>query len=226
MKDLLLKNRRLNISKLHSFGFTEKEGGYFYAVPVAGGRFEMKVRISGTGAIATDLIDRLSGETYILHLIPGTGGPFISRVREEYESILASITETCFDTDVFRSDQAKQILQYVKAKYSDVPEYLWPKFPDNAVLRRKDNSKWYAALLLLPKSKLGIESDEPVEIIDLRVDTQELDSLVDGRRYFPGYHMNKKNWVTICLDGSVSPEEILRRIDASYDLAKKKPAKR
>lgn len=39
MKDLLLKNRRLNISKLLSFGFTEKEGGYFYTVPVAGRRY-------------------------------------------------------------------------------------------------------------------------------------------------------------------------------------------
>lgn len=186
----------------------------------------MQVRISGTGTITTDLIDRLSGETYILHLIPGSGGPFIAGIKEEYERILTSITETCFDTDIFRSGQAEQIIRYVKEKYADAPEYLWAKFPGNAVLRRKDNSKWYAALLLLPKSKLGIESDEPVEIIDLRVDTQELGSLVDGRRYFPGYHMNKKNWVTICLDGSVGLEEILRRIDASYDLANKKPAKR
>lgn len=226
MTDLILKNKRLNIARLLSFGFTEKEGGYVYSAPIAGGRFEMTVRISGAGIINTDLTDRLSGETYILHLIPGTGGSFINRVREEYEHILTSITETCFDTDVFRSDQAKQVVQYVKEKYKDVPEYLWPKFPCNAVLRRKDNSKWYAALLLLSRSKLGMESKEPVEILDLRVDAQELESLVDGRRYFPGYHMNKSNWVTICLDGSVSLEDILRRIDASYDLAKKKPAKK
>lgn len=216
------KNKKMNPARLLSFGFTEKEGGYFYSAPVAGGQFEMTVHISGAGSIHADVMDKPSGEKYILHLIPGTGGAFISGVREEYESILTAISETCFDTDFFQSDQAEKVLQYVKEKYNDRPEYLWPKYPGNAVLRRKDNSKWYAALLLLSKSKLGIESEEPVEIIDLRINTQETATLVDGRRYFPGYHMNKKNWITICLDGSVALEEILQRIDTSYDLANKK----
>ena len=33
------------------------------------------------------------------------------------------------------------------------------------------------------------------------------------------YHMNKKHWCTIILDGSVPFKEICRRIDASYLLA-------
>ena len=35
----------------------------------------------------------------------------------------------------------------------------------------------------------------------------------------PGWHMNKKHWCTIILDGSVPFKEICRRIDASYLLA-------
>ena len=34
----------------------------------------------------------------------------------------------------------------------------------------------------------------------------------------PGYHMNKKHWNTIVLDGSISPREIRAMIDHSYDL--------
>ncbi len=34
----------------------------------------------------------------------------------------------------------------------------------------------------------------------------------------PGYHMNKKHWNTITLDGSVPNNEILQLIDHSYDL--------
>jgi predicted DNA-binding protein (MmcQ/YjbR family) len=34
----------------------------------------------------------------------------------------------------------------------------------------------------------------------------------------PGYHMNKKHWNTIILDGTVSDKEILSWIDHSYDL--------
>jgi predicted DNA-binding protein (MmcQ/YjbR family) len=34
----------------------------------------------------------------------------------------------------------------------------------------------------------------------------------------PGYHMNKKHWNTVTLDGSVPREEILAMIQHSYDL--------
>jgi len=34
----------------------------------------------------------------------------------------------------------------------------------------------------------------------------------------PGYHMNKKHWNTIVLDGSIPPREIRAMIDHSYDL--------
>ena len=34
----------------------------------------------------------------------------------------------------------------------------------------------------------------------------------------PGYHMNKKHWNTVMLDGSVPDKEICSWIDHSYDL--------
>jgi predicted DNA-binding protein (MmcQ/YjbR family) len=34
----------------------------------------------------------------------------------------------------------------------------------------------------------------------------------------PGYHMNKKHWNTIVLDGSIPPQEIRAMIDHSFDL--------
>jgi len=38
----------------------------------------------------------------------------------------------------------------------------------------------------------------------------------------PGYHMNKKHWNTIYVDGSVPDREILSWIDNSYNLVRKK----
>ena len=35
----------------------------------------------------------------------------------------------------------------------------------------------------------------------------------------PGYHMNKKHWNTVVLDGSIPPSEIRAMIDHSFDLA-------
>lgn len=37
----------------------------------------------------------------------------------------------------------------------------------------------------------------------------------------PGYHMNKKHWNTIYIDGSISDKEIFAWIDHSYDLVSK-----
>ncbi|HEY5471103.1 MAG TPA: MmcQ/YjbR family DNA-binding protein [Bacteroidales bacterium] len=39
----------------------------------------------------------------------------------------------------------------------------------------------------------------------------------------PGYHMNKKHWNTILLDGSVPNKEIQTWIDHSYELVKGSP---
>ena len=122
---------------------------------------------------------------------------------------------------VFKSDQAQNVIQYLRDVYNDELEFLWPRFPNNAVFRRKDTGKWYGALLTLSGKKLGLYSDEIIEIIDLRARPEEIASLTDMKRYFPGYHMNKKNWYTVCLDGSVQTDEIFRRIDDSYRLALK-----
>ena len=75
--------------------------------------------------------------------------------------------------------------------------------------------------MVLPKRKLGIGSDETAEILDLRILPEKIASLIDERRFFPGWHMNKKSWYTILLDESVSSEELFMRIDESRSLAKK-----
>jgi len=41
----------------------------------------------------------------------------------------------------------------------------------------------------------------------------------------PGYHMNKKHWNTVTIDGSVPEEDIISMIDDSYNLVSKKPGK-
>lgn len=41
----------------------------------------------------------------------------------------------------------------------------------------------------------------------------------------PGYHMNKKHWNTIVLDGILSKKQVLKMADDSYDLVKRKKKK-
>ena len=221
MTEVLLKNKKPNEKKLMSFGFERKKDQYVYLCDIVGGQMRMTVVISLDGRLYSEVIDNSTDEEYVLHRVCGAQGSFVAQVRAEYEAVLEKILAKCFDSDVFGSNQTKEIIAYIREKYGDELEYLWQRFPDNAIVRRKDNQKWYAAILTVSRRKLGMDSAEPAEIIDLRMKPEDIEKTVDNVKYFPGYHMNKKHWITVCLDGTVSAEEICQRIDDSYELARK-----
>jgi predicted DNA-binding protein (MmcQ/YjbR family) len=218
MSASLFENKKVNLKKLVPFGFAMNNDAYTYTTNIVNCQFQMVVTILNDGTLNTKVIDSASNE-YVLHRIAGADGPFVNTVRADYENILRQIAEKCFDTDVFKSKYAQKIIQHVQYTYHDELEFLWPKFPNNAVFRRKDTNKWYAALLVLSKRKLDLNSEEIIDILDLKANPKEIESIVDGKKYFPGYHMNKKHWYTICLDGSIPIEEILQRIDISHKLS-------
>lgn len=222
MKNNLFDYKSPNFNKLADFGFQIQGLIYSYVTLILNGQFKMNVEISSVnGEVKTNVIDLSTGEPYTLHLVEDAGGTFVGAVRTAYKNVLTEIADKCFEKDVFKSDCAHKAIKYVREKYGDELQYLWKTFPSNAVWRRKDNDKWYGIMLLISKRKLGLNSDEMVDIIDLRTDPEELSEIVDGKKYFPGYHMNKKTWLTVCLDGSVPIEEICSRIDKSYSIAKK-----
>lgn len=212
------KYKSPNFKKLAAYGFSPKGGTYSYATKIYDCQFELRIDISADRKVKTELIDLSTDEPYTLHLVEGAGGAFVGAVRAEYERALTAVADACFEKDIFKGDCAHAVIDYVRETYGDEPEYLWRTFPSNAIWRRKDNAKWYGVILLLSKRKLGLNSDEVIPVIDLRGDPEALPALIDGRKYFPGYHMNKKHWFTVCLDGSVPPEEIYGLIDESYAL--------
>lgn len=52
---------------------------------------------------------------------------------------------------------------------------------------------------------------DPEKAIDLR---EEYDAVQ------PGYHMNKKHWITVIIDGTISEQKIKEWIDDSYNLVR------
>ncbi len=218
----ILQNKKAIPDRLIKFGFKQTAEKYIYSVPVMDKQFRYDIVIDKDGTVEANLFDTETDDKYILHLMDGANGAFIERIRNELTAIWKKIIPECFETEVFKSTQAKEIIHYIFEKYGDKLEFLWQKFPNNAIWRRKDNNKWYGALLTVSRRKLGFKSDEIIEIIDLRIDPNELEKTINNKKYFSGYHMNKKNWITICLDGSVDLEEITKRIDDSYILTDKK----
>lgn len=215
----MFKNKKLNKEKLLIFGFVLENNIYTYKTKIMENQFELTIVIKDN-EIKTKLIEISTGELYTLHLAKYVSGSFVGQVQEEYNKILENIAENCFEKDIFKNKQTKEIIKYLENKYDDNLEYLWEKFPDNAIVRRKDNKKWYAVILTINKQKLGFKENEKTEILDLRADDTEI--IVNDKTIFRGYHMNKKHWITIVLNESVSIDFIKERIDKSYNLAKKK----
>ena len=126
----------------------------------------------------------------------------------------------CQDTRTSRGEKRvdrKEIFEYVKKQYGTIPEYLWSSSPDSAVLRHQ-NGKWYAVIMNVEKSKLGLIGDGTVEIIDVKCDPEMTGMIIQTYGFLPGYHMNKQHWITILLDGTVGESKILDFLDMSYDL--------
>lgn len=217
----LFADKKPIFAKLEAFGFVAQNKRYVYKTDILDGAFELSVMVDMQGLTTTRLTDKDTDEEYRLHLIEAASGKFVGQVREACREVLRQIAEGCFEFEIFKSRQAKALLAYVKEKHGDEAEYLWEKFPDNAVWRRQDNQKWYGAILTVKAEKLGLGGAEKLEVLDIRADSDEIDRLVDDQRYFRGYHMNKKTWLTIPLNNSVSLTEICERLDQSYVLAGK-----
>lgn len=116
----------------------------------------------------------------------------------------------------------QEAIAFIENEWQVTGEHLWIKFPDYIVFRNQKNKKWFAMLGSVEKSKLGLEEEGRVDIINLKCDPILIGSLLHNQGYFPAYHMNKKSWITVLLDGSVSGEELKDLIGLSYEMIDKK----
>jgi len=207
--------------KLIKYGFEKIGGGFKYTRTICDGQFKLGVTVDSEGKINTQLFDVATGDGYTLHLVDGAVGEFVGGVRKEFERALQDIAQNCFDSAVFSGEILNAVFSYAHEKYNNDPEYLWGNLPDGAVLRRTDTGKWYVLIMNVPKKRLGLQGEGKAEILDVRCDPELIPTLIDGKRFFAAYHMNKKHWITLLADGSISAEQIFEYIDKSYALAKK-----
>ena len=111
----------------------------------------------------------------------------------------------------------EQLFDHAKKKYKAEPEHLWIRFPDYAIFRHKDNQKWFGLVMAVKKKNLGMDGDEIVDILNVKLsDPRLVDIMIQQPGYFRGYHISRGNWVTILLDGAVPFDDICRWLDESY----------
>lgn len=216
--DKELKNKAINYEELLKYGFIKENEKYIYKTYIQDNQFEVNIVISDTEKYSK-VMDSENEMEFALVDVEGVEGQFIGEVRQNYEDIIKDLIIKCTSKEAFKSNQAKEVIEYIENRYGDNLEFLWKKFDDNAIWRNKQNNKWYGVLLIIPENKLGIKSDNSIEIIDLRYQKEKIENIVDNKKIFPGYHMNKKSWITIKLDNSLDTKTICDLIDNSYNLS-------
>jgi len=207
--------------KLLTYGFSDNNGYFQKQVPIAKNQFTMIITVESDGNVSYKVMDHAVGEEYTLVRVEGAQGSYVGAVRAACEKVLSEIAQKCFDTEILKAEQTKRILHAISAEYGVEPEFLWDRYPDYAAFRRKDNAKWFAIIMTVDRSRLGFEGHGNIEIIDMKAKPDCVEDLLKQDRYYPAYHMNKKNWFTVCLDGSLPDSTILPLLAASYRCAAK-----
>lgn len=215
--DIYLKNKVIDYKKLDEYGFEKIKDNYVYHKRIIDNQFE--VIISFGKENISKVIDLENDDEYILVDVENSVGEFVGKVREEYENIIQEVVEECTNLNVFKNKQTKQIIKYIKEKYNDDLEFLWEKYDGSAIWRNKSNNKWYGLLMTITEDKLGLKSNKEIEVLNLKYQKDETNKVIDNKGIFPGYHMNKKSWISIKLDDNMQIKYIKGLINNSYKLS-------
>lgn len=111
---------------------------------------------------------------------------------------------------------------HITHTYGATAEYPWASAPSYGVYRHSHNKKWFAVIMDIPASKLGLENDEIISIVNLKCDPILIGSLHKDKGIYPAYHMNKSYWISVVLDGTVDTENLKWLTEISHTLTKGK----
>lgn len=219
VEEEIFAKRQCRFNKLAAYGFKKNGDDYYLEVPLKSANFLAKIRISSAGKVSGNVFDLDTGEEYLLLRVESNTGSFSAAVKAEYRAILQDIAGKCFV-----KAQADRIKDEIKARYGDEPDFPFKKFPDYAVFRNPQNRKWYGLLMAVPLGKLtGDEKDQQeVAVLNLKLAEEKLPALLKKADFFPAYHMNKQNWLSVLLNNDLPDEEILAMLDESRAFTERK----
>ena len=215
----IFKAYQFNSKKAKEYGFLEKQGVWTYSSTILQGDFLMKITVEDSD-LTFQVFDQETGELYPQVHMESMRGTFVGTVREACLEVLYSIRKACFEVQEFLCPQTNRIMAFVQEKYGNQLEYLWEKSPDTAVLRHEDNQKWYAILMRIPWDRLDKGRDGLVEAVNLKHD--QVADLLSQNGIYPAFHMNKRYWISLPLDDTLTDEKVLELFERSWFLTSKK----
>lgn len=225
-----------------SFGFEKRNGALILKRDLAGTDFYVLLTVTGASqppasrenctssslpaasfvadTLTAEVFERETDERYVLFDVKQSNGTFVAELREQVRSLVEEFRAACFESRNLR----EKYEAYVAESFECAVDYPWPDYEGDVstAVWRCPNNRMFALVMDITYRKFGFESDEPVSVVNLKVDLDKLETLLDGKSVFPAYHMNKKHWVSVLLTGVTSREKLETMTHHSYELVKEK----
>ncbi|MBF0777166.1 MmcQ/YjbR family DNA-binding protein [Streptococcus cuniculi] len=218
-EEAFFKDKIWQRARLLDYGFKEERGVLRFCQSFMDGHFEARIQVDSNNQASAQIWDLDMDEEYHGFRIQRAVGAFVGEVRERYAEILQHLVQHCTEEETFRSTQGNRLVRYVKEHFQEVPDYPFTKAPDIATLRHATNQKWYGLVTQVPWTALGVvDKAGTVEIINVKVEAGQMKEWLAQEGIYPAYHMSKKTWVSISLDGSLADEALFALVSKSRDL--------
>ena len=204
------------VSRLSDYGFVRNNGIYHYSEVFHEGQFRCDVTVDAKGMTVSHIIDTDLDEEFRQVNMESFTGEYIATVRGEYQQILERIAAACYQDVPFILPQANRISMLIEGRFGETRDYPFSKLPAAAVFRCRENRKWYGLVMAMDCSL--IDKDKKLTGEVLNVKTEDAVRLTSIAGIYPGYHMNRKNWISIILDDTLPDELIMQLVETSRKL--------
>ena len=220
LEDEIFKRKVAQPKRLLAYGFQKNGSTYTYQQAFLQQQFIAKITVQDN-QVTGQVYDADSQEPYLLLRVASQNGAYVSSVRAAYGELLTAICENCSSDQPFATPQANRLSQLVLTRFQEAVDYPFKKLPTYGVFRHAQSNKWYGLIMNIDKAKLTkLKADEgqEVEVLNLKVREDRLAGLLKLPGFYPAYHMNRANWLSILLNAGVEDELILDLLTESRNL--------
>lgn len=200
------QNYKIDYCKLKEYGFVKTKNKYVFSKQINNLIFKIIIENKN---LSLEIFDNDFNDECINYEI--------TSIKEKWLDIINDIKNKCFIYTKYDNDKAMIIDQYILKKYNVETEFMFDKFPNFGVY--KSNKKWFCIIMDIDYSKIDKNKNGIIYILNIK--SNNVDELISNKNFYPSYHMNKKNWITIVLDNNIDVNYIKSLIDISYELVKK-----
>ena len=220
IEEHIFNRAEININSLAQYGFRQSKGLWTVERPLMNGDFKTIIIIDSAGHISGNVYEIATEDEYLPLRVESMDG-FATEVRNAYIEILKDIKEKCCHENVFISSQSNRLADDIYKKYGDKPVFPWDDF-SGGVFKNPENGKWYAIVMNINVQKIDKKLSGKVEVVNIKLDPDKIKELHKEKGFYPAYHMNKKNWISILLNDTVLDKVLFDLLDESHNFTQNK----